>query len=140
MALVTDLTARRLEAVLATEQRSGRIPSVAAALTRDGSLVWRGSRGHATGRPGTRPPDLQYGIGSITETMTAVLLLQLREDGLLSLRDPLSAYLSELKGSRQGDLTLRTLLSHGSGLAAEPPGQWWERTDGGSFADLVSTL
>ena len=140
MAFVTDLTARRLEAVLATEQRSGRIPSVAAALTRDGSLVWRGSRGDATGRPGTRPTDLQYRIGSITKTMTAVLLLQLREDGLLSLHDPLSAYLSELKGSRQGDLTLRTLLSHGSGLAAEPPGQWWERTDGGSFADLVSTL
>ena len=52
MALVTDLTARRLELVLATAQAEGRVPSVAAALTRDGSLVWRGSRGDETGVPG----------------------------------------------------------------------------------------
>ena len=140
MALVTDLTARRLEAVLATEQRTGRIPSVAAALTRDGSLVWRGSRGGTTGESGTRPTDLQYRIGSITKTMTAVLLMQLRNDGLLALGDPVSAYLSELKGDALGELTLRALLSHGSGLAAEPPGEWWERSEGVSFAELVARL
>jgi CubicO group peptidase (beta-lactamase class C family) len=140
MALVTDLTARRLEAVLATEQRNGRIPSVAAALTRDGSLVWRGSRGDATGEPGIRPTDLQYRIGSITKTMTAVLLMQLRDDGLVSLGDPVSAYLSELKGGGLADLTLRALLSHGAGIAAEPPGQWWERIEGGSFTDLAARL
>ena len=140
MALVTDLTARRLEVVLATEQRRGRIPSVAAALTRDGSLVWRGSRGDATGEAGMRPTDLQYRIGSITKTMTAVLLMQLRDDGLVALGDPVSAYLSELKGGPLGEPTLRTLLSHGSGLTAEPPGEWWERVEGGSFADLVARL
>ncbi len=140
MALVTDLTARRLVGVLAVEQHNGRIPSVAAALTRDGSLVWRGSRGDATGEPGIRPTDLQYRIGSITKTMTAVLLMQLRDDGLVTLGDPVSAYLSELKGDPLGDLTLRALLSHGSGLAAEPPGEWWERVEGVSFAELVSQL
>ena len=48
---VTDLTARRLEALLAAEQRTRRLPSVLAALTRDGALVWRGSRGVAAERP-----------------------------------------------------------------------------------------
>ena len=141
MSLVTDLTARRLELVLAEEQVAGRIPSLAAALTRDGSLVWRGSRGGATGEPGMRPTDLQYRIGSITKTMTAVLLLQLRDDGLLSLNTSLSAYLSELKGvPAVGDRTLRELLAHDAGIAAEPPGEWWERTEGGSFDELVSGL
>ena len=141
MALVTDLTARRLELVLANEQCNGRIPSVAAALTRDGSLVWRGSRGGATGEPGMPPTDLQYRIGSITKTMTAVLLMQLRDDGLVSLNAALSTYLSELKADRRlGDRTLRELLAHDAGIAAEPPGEWWERTEGGSFDELVARL
>ena len=135
MALVTDLTTRRLEALLAVEQRSGRIPSVAAALTRDGSLVWRGSRGDATGEPGIRPTDLQYRIGSITKTMTAVLVLQLRDEGSLALNDPVSAYLPEMGGPVAG-VSLRALLSHGAGIAAEPPGEWWERTEGGTFVEL----
>ena len=138
MALVTDLTARRLEVALAAEQHRGRIPSVVAALTRDGSLVWRGSRGDATGEPGVRASELQYRIGSITKTMTAVLLLQLRNDGRVLLDAAVSAYLPELEGHPVvGRLSLRDLLSHGSGLAAEPPGEWWERSEGGSFADLV---
>ncbi len=63
MALVTDLTARRLEVVLATLQRDGRLPSVAAALTRDGSLVWRGSRGDAPASPGCGRPTSSTGSG-----------------------------------------------------------------------------
>jgi D-alanyl-D-alanine carboxypeptidase len=53
----------------------------------------------------------------------------------VELNEPVSAYLPEL-ASPLGDVTLRGLLSHGSGLAAEPPGEWWERSDGGSFAEL----
>src|SRR6476659_8796487 len=137
MALVTDLTARRLEARLASEQREGRLPSVVAALTRDGSLVWRGYRGEATGEPGLRPHDLQYRIGSITKTMTAVRLMQLREEGSVSLADPLSTYLTEV-GEAFGERPLRALLSHSAGVPNEPPGQWWERTDGISFNELAA--
>ena len=137
MSLVTDLTARRLEAVLADEQLLGRIPSVAAALTRRGSTVWRGSRGSSTGHPGVPPEELQYRIGSITKTMTAVLLMQARDDGHLRLNDPVSAYLPEVAGI---DVTLRSLLSHSSGMAAEPAGDWWERVEGGTFERLVAGI
>jgi CubicO group peptidase (beta-lactamase class C family) len=138
MAPVTDLTARRLEAVLAEEQRQGRVPSVVAALVRDGALVWEGSRGDATGVPGARPADLQYRIGSITKTMTAVLVMQLRDEGRLALHDPVPAYLPEL--GREDEVTLRMLLAHSSGLTAEPEGEWWERVEGTSFADLVDRV
>ena len=50
---------------------------------RDGA-VWAGGAGDA---PGAR--DAQYRIGSITKTLTAVLVLQLRDDGLLDLDDRL---------------------------------------------------
>jgi CubicO group peptidase (beta-lactamase class C family) len=137
MALVTDLTARRLEAVLAAEQRQGRVPSVVAALTRDGSLVWRDSRGEATGVPGARPSELQYRIGSITKTMTAVVVMQLRREGRLGLNDQVSTYLPEVG---RDDLTVRMLLAHSSGLAAEPQGEWWERVEGASFPELVERV
>ena len=137
MALVTDLTARRLLAALAAEQRTGRLPSVVAALTREGSLVWRGSRGEATGEPGVPPTDLQYRIGSITKSMTAVLVMQLREDGALGLADPVTTYLPELDLPA---VPVRALLSHSAGLPAEPPGEWWERVEGMPFKELSAEL
>jgi CubicO group peptidase (beta-lactamase class C family) len=135
MGLVTESTARRLYAVLAEEQAARRLPSVSAVLTRDRTLAWRESRGEATGEPGLNPADLQYRIGSITKTMTAVLVLQLRDEGKLSLNEPVATYLPEVGGA---DLTVRALLAHSSGLAAEPPGSWWERSPGRSFEELVA--
>jgi CubicO group peptidase (beta-lactamase class C family) len=137
MGLVTESTARRLYAALAEEQASRRLPSVSAVLTRDGSLAWREARGEATGEPGLNPADLQYRIGSITKTMTAVLVLQLRDEGQLSLNDPVAAYLPE---AGDLDVTVRSLLAHSSGLAAEPPGPWWERSAGRSLDQLVAGL
>jgi len=124
--MVEPLTARRLEATLATAQVSGKLPSVAAGVVRDGSLVWT-SGDH----------DLQYRIGSITKTMTAVLVLQLRDEGLLSLNDELGKH---LPGIGYGDRTIRSLLSHSSGMQSEPDGPWWERSAGGSFEDLAAAI
>ncbi len=137
MALVADLTARRLVAALAAEQARGRLPSVCAAVTRDRSLVWRGSVGEATGVPGLSPADLQYRVGSITKTITAVLVLQLRDEGRLSLNDPVGLHLPEVD---LDGVTLRTLLAHTAGLPAEPAGPWWERVEGGTLDELVAGL
>lgn len=135
--LVTESTARRLYAALAEEQASRHLPSVSAVLTRDVALAWREARGEATGEPGLNPADLQYRIGSITKTMTAVLVLQLRDEGVLSLNDPVAAYLPEVDGL---DVTVRALLAHSSGLPAEPAGSWWERAPGRSFEELLRGL
>jgi CubicO group peptidase (beta-lactamase class C family) len=137
MGLVTESTARRLLAVLAEEQATRRLPSVAGVLTRDGELAWREARGDATGEPGLNPADLQYRIGSITKTMTAVLVMQLRDEGRLALNDPVSAYLPEIGGA---EVTIRSLLTHNAGLHAEPAGSWWERSPGRSFEELVAAL
>jgi CubicO group peptidase (beta-lactamase class C family) len=133
---VTHLTARRLSALVAREQVSGRLPSLVAGVLRDGELVWTGSHGAHTG---TEPPseNLQYRIGSITKTMTAVLVLQLRDEGALDLGDRLDAH---LPGVGYGDRTLRGLLSHSSGMQSEPEGTWWERSPGVSFDELAANI
>jgi len=54
-------------------------------------------------------------IGSITKTFTAVVVMQLVEEGKLSLDDTLDTWFS---GQPDGDkITIRMLLSHTSGLA-----------------------
>jgi D-alanyl-D-alanine carboxypeptidase len=78
---------------------------------------------------------VQYRIGSITKTMTAVLVLQLVRDGRIGLDDPASAVLGDVG---YADRSLRTLLAHSSGMQSEPVGSWWERSAGLSFDELVA--
>ncbi len=81
--------------------------------------------------------NVQYRIGSITKTFTAVLVLRLRDEGVLDLGDPVEKY---LPGTGVGEATLAELLAHSGGLAAETPGPWWERTPGALRPDLADVL
>lgn len=111
------------------------VPSMLAALVRRGDVVWASSRGRAVRRGSDRRPeqDTQYRIGSITKTLTAALVMQLRDEGTLDLADPLSRHVPD---APFGDRTLRSLLAHTAGVPAEPPGEWWERSPGQAWADL----
>lgn len=128
---VADLTGRRLLARLAAAQSGGRLPSVVAGLLRNGELVWSAGYGDV---PGDHL-DVQYRIGSITKTMTAVLILQLVRDGRLSLDDRASVVLGDVG---YADRTLRSLLAHNAGIQSEPAGSWWERSAGLSFEELAA--
>jgi CubicO group peptidase (beta-lactamase class C family) len=128
-------TRRALVHRLATGQVAGRAPSVVAAVVRDGQCVWEGGWGSVDGR--TPDADVQYRIGSITKTFTAVLVLRLRDEGRLALTDPLEEY---VPGTVAGQATIGALLAHTAGLAAEPTGPWWERTPGELRPTLVDVL
>ena len=65
----------------------------------------------------------RFRMGSVTKTFTAVLVMQCRDDGLLDLDDPVSAHLPV---PAHGELTIRRLLSHTSGLQREPYGDVWD--------------
>ncbi|GAB6987179.1 serine hydrolase domain-containing protein [Nocardioides pyridinolyticus] len=131
---VTDHTSHRLLARLAHAQTTGRLPSVVAGLVRDGAPAWFGSYG-SPAVPGHDALDVQYRIGSITKTMTAVLVLQLVRDGRIGLDDPASVVLGDVG---YADRSLRQLLAHSSGMQSEPVGSWWERSAGLSFDALVA--
>jgi CubicO group peptidase (beta-lactamase class C family) len=131
---VTDATARRLRARLAHAQSTGRLPSVVAGLVRDGEPVWFDAYGDPA-VPGHDPFDVQYRIGSITKTMTAVLVLQLVRAGRIALDDPASVVLGDVG---YADRSIRTLLAHSSGMQSEPVGSWWERSAGLSWSELTA--
>ncbi|MFE6737327.1 serine hydrolase [Streptomyces tubercidicus] len=118
-------TRRALLRRLAVGQAEGRAPSMVGAVVREGRAVWTGARGSVEGE--MPHGDLQYRIGSLTKTFVAVLVLRLRDEGLLRLADPVGRH---LEGTPVPDATIAQLLSHSAGLAAEPRGPWWERTTG----------
>ncbi|MCX5422096.1 serine hydrolase [Streptomyces sp. NBC_00078] len=128
-------TRRALLHRIAVAQTEGRAPSVVAAVARGGRTVWHGARTSADGHG----PDgnVQYRIGSITKTFTAVLVLRLRDEGALDLGDPLEKH---LPGTGAGEATIADLLAHTSGLAAESPAPWWERTAGALRPELADVL
>ena len=132
--LPEDLT-RELERRLEAEQTAERLPSIVEGVVRDGRVLWWGASGTA-GLDDDAPltNGTQYRIGSITKTFVAVAVMRLRDEGSLDLADLIGSHLRELADLR---VTIGQLLSHTSGLRAETPGPWWERTPGGSFPDLV---
>ncbi len=127
--MLLPTTERALLHRVARAQTEGRAPSLAAAVVRDREVAFR----HAI----ETTTDTQFRIGSLTKTFVAVLIMRLRDEGLLDLGDELQKH---LPGTEAGHLTIAQLLTHTSGLASETPGPWWERTPGRLRPDIADLL
>lgn len=76
-------------------------------ITRDGR-TWHGISGNM------KTFDQPSLIGSLTKTFTTTLIMQLVDEGLISLDDPVG---SMGMGFKHGQITIRQLLTHTSGLS-----------------------
>ncbi|GIH07276.1 serine hydrolase [Rhizocola hellebori] len=131
-------TARKVDDLVARAQERGRAPALAAAVVRDGALVHFSANGCDPATGAVPTADTQFRIGSITKTLTAVMIMQLRDEGRLSLEDLLYRH---LPGTPVGSaITLRQMLGHISGLQREPDGQWWERAEGTDLETFLGAL
>ena len=132
-----ETLAAELERRVRREQRDQRLPSITAAVVRDGELVWQSAVGSAdvtTTREAT--PDTQYRLGSITKTFTAAAIMQLRDAGKLDLEDPLDKHVDAAAHAP----TLRRLLSHTSGLQRETHDDAWLKARFADVPELLETL
>jgi len=126
-----------LDRLLTAAQAAQRMPAVSAAAFTGGETLWERALGLAdVGREEAATSAHTYRIGSITKTFTAVLVLQLREDGLLELDDELRAHVAEVPPGP----TVRHALAHLSGIQREPPGEIWETLRPPSRDDLLAGL
>jgi CubicO group peptidase (beta-lactamase class C family) len=90
-----------------------------------------------------------FHYGSITKTLTAIAIMQLRDRGRLSLDDRVTQYIPELRlvhnpyGSMDS-ITIRMLLSHSAGFQAATwpykEGKPWEPFEPTSWAQLVAMM
>jgi CubicO group peptidase (beta-lactamase class C family) len=125
-----DLTVLRgYERRARSAQAQLRIPALAVALHRADRPLWTCSVG--------ADPDALFRLGSVTKTFTAVLVMQCRDEGLLGLDDPVGRHLGV---PQHGDLTVRRLLSHTSGLQREPFGDVWDTLRAPDADQLLAEL
>ncbi len=100
-----------MEQVLKTTE-----PGCAAAVARDGNVIWSGSRGLsniATGAPITS--ETVFDIGSTSKQFTATAVLLLVQQGKVSLSHPVSRYVDGMPAWGR-KITVSQLIHHTSGI------------------------
>jgi len=109
--------AARMQEMIAKNEVPGAVTVV---VSRDG-VTHLGVAGHAEAAK-KRPlrKDSIFWIASMTKPVTAVAVMMLRDEGKLSIDDPLSKYIPEF-GSN--GVTLRHMLTHTSGMGEATPAE-----------------
>lgn len=114
--LVQGPNTRNLDALVRAEVERLNIPSASVAVWENGKSVYRNAFGAANLETKTdAKPGTIYRIASISKTFTSAIILQLVQEGKLSLDDPASKILDWLPEAWKL-VTVRQLLSHTGGI------------------------
>jgi CubicO group peptidase (beta-lactamase class C family) len=111
-----------------------RIPGVSVGIVRDQDLLWADGYGYSNVES-RRPADADtlYSICSISKLFTAIGIMQLRDEGELTLPDPVNEHLDwfdiEQAYEGSGPITIESLLTHSSGLPRESDYPYWNGPD-----------
>jgi CubicO group peptidase (beta-lactamase class C family) len=141
----TDLT-RRFDAFA----EAAGVVGGSAVLVRKGAIAARHHFGFADLAAKRKVTDRTiYHWASVTKTLTAIAVLQLRDRGRLTLDDRITRWVPELREIHDPDglvdsITLRMLLSHSSGLQ-NPTWPWsrgepWEPFEPTAWGQLVAMM
>ena len=129
---------------------SDRVVGTSAVVMRDGKILARHEYGFADKGAGKRVDDRSiFHWGSITKTLTAISIMQLRDRGLLSLDDKVTRWVPELREIHDpygmiDSITVRMLLSHSAGFQ-NPTWPWgngepWEPFEPTTWNQLVAMM
>jgi len=124
-----------LQRFLEMRMNRAQMPGLAFGLVAGGELVWSytgGVRDLGTGDP--VEVDTLFRIGSVTKTVTAAAVLQLRDAGVLALDEPVADRLPELEtvvypSSDSPPISYRHLLTHTAGLPRVGELDYYSRPD-----------
>lgn len=112
-------TADPVEEAIAAAATFGGAVSIQYALWQDGAVTDTGASGvYSKTENRALTEDILYGIGSVSKIYTTVAVMQLAEQGKVSLDAPVTRYLKDFRmaDSRYKDITVRMLLNHSSGI------------------------
>jgi CubicO group peptidase (beta-lactamase class C family) len=122
---------------------AGHAPGIAYALIADGQIVHERGLGAISVDNGPSPDShTAFRIASMTKSFTAMTLLSLRDEGRLTLDEPVISFVSELAagGPDAANITVRHLLTMGAGFATDDP--WGDRQQDlavDAFRDLLAS-
>ena len=133
----------RIDAAARWEIDAKAVPSIAIALVDRTGLVWSRAWGFADAahaKPAT-VSDI-YRAGSVSKLFTDTAIMRLVQAGTIDLDAPVKRYLPSFHPHNPfgGEITLRELMTHRSGLVREPPRGHYFDTDAKGQADTVASL
>jgi len=122
----TDYTdaLRLIDRWMEAERDYKHLPGISASVTKDQEIIWSKAYGvsNVANKVPTTPATT-YSICSISKLFTAVAIMQLYDEGKLRLDDPIESILTDFKLKQKfkdsGPITIRSLLTHSSGLPRE---------------------
>ncbi len=109
----TAMLEERIRAVMQEYRAAGMAVSL---INGEGETLYEemfGTKDPSTGAPVSG--DTLFGLASVTKSFTALCIMRMMQDGLLSTDDPVSAYLPEFD-DRGGRIRIRHLLTHSAGF------------------------
>ena len=132
----SDKANNLIETVFIENQTIG----IAAGFSIDGSIAWQHGEGYSNLKDKVAFDTTTITrIASITKPMTAIAIMQLYESGKLELDIPIQTYLPTFPKKKNGEITIRHLLQHSSGIDAYKNKKEQEnKKKYKSFADAVS--
>lgn len=120
----------KLDIWLEGQRLKNDLPGFSVGVVHDQELIWSKGYGYAdvTNKIPATDQTL-YRVASITKTFTATAVMQLVEQGKLSLEDPVAkhlAWFTPKDADPAQPIRVWHLLSHTAGLVREPPGTDWD--------------
>jgi CubicO group peptidase (beta-lactamase class C family) len=111
-----EMLVKRLDSLAGSGVLENRAAGIVAAVVRgNDTLLFKGYGKADVEWNIPMPVDAVFEIGSVTKQFTAVAILQLRDEGKLSLEDDVTKWLPDFD-TRGNKVTLRRLLDHTSGI------------------------
>ncbi|MEN8121225.1 MAG: serine hydrolase [Bacteroidota bacterium] len=106
------------------------IPGISAGIVIDQELIWSKGYGFSDVSLKTKTTDSTiYSICSISKLFTAISIMQLRDQGKLDLDDEIGQHLPWFNLQQQfpesGPITIRSLLTHSSGVPRDSDFPYW---------------
>lgn len=125
---------RIIDTWLEAQREYDHLPGLSAAIVTDQDILW--SKGYGMADVEKEVPASSrtiYSICSISKLFTSVAIMQLRDAGKLRLEDLISDHLPWFNLKQQfpdtGPITIRSLLTHSSGLPRESDYPYWTGPD-----------
>ena len=123
-----------IDAYVQGVQMYDKVPGISVGIVYDQDLLWQSGYGYSnleTKRPADA--DTLYSICSISKLFTAIGIMKLRDEGKLTLRDPVADHLDwfDIDQAHEdgGPATIESLLTHSSGLPRESDFPYWNGPD-----------
>ena len=111
-----------LDALLREAVEKGDAPGAVLLVAHNGAVVYRKAYGNRAIEPAREPmtPDTVFDIASLTKVVaTTTCVMRMVQLGQVKLNDPVAKYIPEFAHNGKGEVTVRQLMTHYSGLPAD---------------------